>query len=286
MKIFLTGGTGFIGSYFLRAALAAGHEVVALDYGDHKLLHDLRGEPIWLKRPMDQLRPADFLGCEVAVHLAATGVSPQKAPWEDLFHWNVFAAVKLCAAAVEAGVPRLVAAGSFAEYGLSASRYDFIPADAPLAPVSSYAASKAAAFQGLHALSVERSFQLIYARVFSVFGDGQHESNFWPALKKAALSGADFPMTKGEQVRDFIPVELVAQRLLEDACRRDAPQGQPVVYNLASGTPTTLLAFAEYWWARFNAKGRLRPGALPYRPNEVMRYVPQVLKHNPTTDGS
>ena len=30
MRIFLTGGTGFIGSYFLKLALAAGHEIVAL----------------------------------------------------------------------------------------------------------------------------------------------------------------------------------------------------------------------------------------------------------------
>ena len=34
--------------------------------------------------------------------------------------------------------------------------------------------------------------------------------------------------------------------------------------------------FAEHWWKNWDAKGRLLPGALPYRDNEVMRYVPEV----------
>jgi|GEM_PF-6970125 len=32
MRIFVTGSTGFIGSHFLRAALAAGHEIIGLRY--------------------------------------------------------------------------------------------------------------------------------------------------------------------------------------------------------------------------------------------------------------
>jgi hypothetical protein len=34
--------------------------------------------------------------------------------------------------------------------------------------------------------------------------------------------------------------------------------------------------FAEHWWQKFEARGKLLFGALPYRADEVMRYVPLV----------
>jgi hypothetical protein len=38
----------------------------------------------------------------------------------------------------------------------------------------------------------------------------------------------------------------------------------------------TILEFAQRWWDKWDAIGRLMPGAIPYRPNEVMRYVPEL----------
>ena len=36
----------------------------------------------------------------------------------------------------------------------------------------------------------------------------------------------------------------------------------------------TLREFAEFWWDKLDATGKLKLGIVPYRPNEVMRYVP------------
>jgi hypothetical protein len=52
--------------------------------------------------------------------------------------------------------------------------------------------------------------------------------------------------------------------------------GQPWVRNVGSGRPTRIADFARHWWKLFEAKGTLQVGALPYRPNEVMRYVPLI----------
>ncbi|MEI8283803.1 MAG: hypothetical protein WCG52_02325, partial [bacterium] len=49
-----------------------------------------------------------------------------------------------------------------------------------------------------------------------------------------------------------------------------------VVANIGTGHPQTIRSFAEHWWKKWDAKGKLLPGALPYRDNEVMRYVPEV----------
>ncbi|MDP3858303.1 MAG: NAD(P)-dependent oxidoreductase [Stagnimonas sp.] len=276
MKLFLTGGTGFIGSHVLARALAAGHSVVALRRPGSRPKITLPTEPTWLEKPIDQLGAADLRGCDAVVHLASAGVSPQKASWPELLQWNVCASVALMQAAQMAGIRRIVVAGTFAEYGRSADRYEFIPADAPLLPTYAYAGSKAAAFAAAYSLAVEAGMELAYLRIFSAYGEGQFEGNFWPSLRAAAHSGRDFEMTAGEQIRDYVAVELVADAFLAAALRTDIVPGRPLVRNVGSGQPTTMRAFAEHWWREWKAPGHLLTGRLPYRANEVMRFVPDM----------
>lgn len=275
MRIFVTGGTGFIGSHFLNQALAAGHSVTALRLPGEKSKIPLKKQPEWIEGTLASPLRDQLKGCEALVHLAAVGVSPQKATWDKLFAVNVQQSLNLWQQAIEAGVKRFVLSGSCVEYGRSAERYEqSIPADAPLEPTHAYAASKAAGSIAAMALCTERERELLILRLFHVFGEGQHESNFWPSLKRAALAGEDFPMTAGEQVRDFVSVDAVAAKFAEGLSRKDLEPGRPLIENVGTAKPQTLRSFAEYWWRHWNARGKLLIGALPYRDNEVMRYVP------------
>jgi nucleoside-diphosphate-sugar epimerase len=280
MKIFVTGGTGFVGNHFLAAALSAGHEVVALRRPGARSRIPLSAEPRWVEGGLTDDWRNQLAGCEVLVHFAAAGVSPQLANWEELFKINVENSLHIWVQAVEAGVKRLVLCGSCLEYGRSAAYYEFIPAHASSVPTNAYAASKAAATVAATALAIERTVELLVLRPFPTFGEGQYIGNFWPALRQAALAGQDFPMTPGEQVRDFVPVQQVADAFVAALTRADLKPGEPVIENLGTGRPQTLRAFAEHWWRHWNAKGKLLVGALPYRENEVMRYVPQVPPAN------
>lgn len=275
MKLFVTGATGFVGSCFLRHAIAGRHQIVA----PHRPGREVATGPAgveWLSVALDRVDASHFADCDALVHFAAVGVSPKQASRRELMHWNVTVPQLLLEAAHSAGVRRAVIAGSYAEYGRSAERYNLIPADAPLLPTTSYASSKAACFVTCHATAIELELELCYLRIFSAFGDGQFTSNFWPALRKAAFAGEDFPMTGGEQVRDFVDVDDVAKAFLHAATRPNVLPGQPLVRNVGSGRPVTMRAFAETWWRRWNARGTLLIGALPYRPNEVMRFAPLI----------
>lgn len=279
MKILLTGGTGFIGSHLLRLLGTTDHKVTALRRGSSQPCIDIGREPLWLVKAMDSLEPIDFSGVDALVHLASVGVSPKTATWRDLLYWNVSVMVDLLEKAHAAGVRRFVLAGSFAEYGLAADKYDFIPADAPLLPTSSYAASKAAGFIVANTFAIEKSIELSYLRVFSAYGEGQYINNFWPSLRAAALSGQDFPMTPGDQVRDFMPVERVAEAFLHSIEGMSVVQkGVPFVANVGTGHPMSMLEFANQCWTEWGAKGQIIAGAKPYRPNEPMRFVPKVTK--------
>jgi nucleoside-diphosphate-sugar epimerase len=80
-----------------------------------------------------------------------------------------------------------------------------------------YPTSKAAASTATIGLANTTKANLFLGRIFQVFGEGEAENRLWPSLRKAALAGEDFPMTPGEQIRDFIPVEDVAARFLAEA---------------------------------------------------------------------
>ena len=77
MRIFLTGGTGFIGSHLLAELLRAGHEVVALRRCGSEPVIQLDQQPCWLERSLFQLTVKELAQVDVVVHLASAGVSPQ-----------------------------------------------------------------------------------------------------------------------------------------------------------------------------------------------------------------
>ncbi len=273
MRIFVTGGSGFIGSHFIQVALASGHEVVATSYS----LDSIGTKPLYcIYKRLADIQKQDLMGCDVVAHFAAYGVSPKKCCWQTAFDVNVTQSLRLMELSTELGIPRFVAAGSSAEYGKAGLRYDKIPTDAPLEPTDPYAASKAASSIAMASFARNRNTQLFYGRVFSAYGDGQFEQNFWPQLRKAALAGKDFEMTLGQQIRDFIPVEQVAKIFLAACDTINIENGAPKIVNVASGSPVSLAEFANKWWDSFHATGKLKIGATSYRDNEVMRYVADI----------
>ena len=274
MNIALTGGTGFIGSHFLKQALAAGHTVRAIRRNHSSQTRiPMDQQPAWLDAQLDEVAAKELQGCEVLVHLAAhTG----NVPYDSLancLRWNLMAVLALFEQARLAGIRRFVVAGSCFEYGRSGERYAAIPTDAPLEPTNSYAASKAAASIAFCQWAEEQQLSLEILRVFHVYGEGEAETRFWPSLRRAALAGEDFPMTGGQQIRDFMPVEAVARTFLDRVSMSDPSTSLVQVVNLSSCEPINIRCFAERWWKHWDAKGFLLFGKLPYRSSEVMRYV-------------
>lgn len=276
MKLFVTGGTGFIGSHFLNTASYAGHDIVALRRPGSLPRIPVSNSVEWVDGVMADVDTNELSGCDALVHLAAAGILQKDANWVDCYQTNVADSLQLWLRAADAGIDRFVIAGSCFEYGKSGERYESIPANAPLMPTGPYHASKASATLAAIGLSTQRKVKTQILRPFHVYGEGESEERFWPSLKKAALSGQDFPMTTGEQIRDFTPVDLVAEKFLDAATATDLPSGSPKLKNVGTGNPQTLREFAESWWQRWDAKGKLLFGAIPQREGETMRYVPEI----------
>lgn len=140
----------------------------------------------------------------------------------------------------------------------------------------SYPVSKAAATTACLGLARELGLRLQVLRIFQVFGEGETATRFWPSLRTAALEGRDFAMSAGVQVRDFIPVEEVAQQFLAALAFDGVEPGHPHIKNIGTGHPQSLLDFAQFWWSHWQAKGKLIPGQINNKRDELSSLVADI----------
>ncbi len=268
MNIFLTGGTGFVGSNFLEAILSKKYSVKALRRLGSKTPFTLSKEPSWIDGSLEIDQPNLFHNIDVFVHLASHSTNPPYDDLEKCLYWNVLAPIKLASQAASEGVENFLIAGSCFEYGLSASSGE-LSVSSPLEPNSSYSTSKAASSIAFKGLCRDLGLKLKLLRFFHIFGDGEPENRFWPSLKKAAISGKNFSMSEGSQIRDFIHVQDASKALVKALDFSNIEKGIPDVAHVASGNPQTLLNFAKSQWSEFNGSGELNIGKISMRHDEL-----------------
>ena len=124
MKLAVTGGTGFVGARLIEAALAAGHQVMALARRDQ----DEREGVQWVRGDLHARTALERLvdGADAVVHVAGVINAPDAAGFE---HGNVGGTLAMLAAATAGGVNRFVHVSSLAArepalslYGASKAR--------------------------------------------------------------------------------------------------------------------------------------------------------------------
>lgn len=275
MNIFVTGATGFIGKYLIKRLLNINCNIYAID---RKIKSkSVKSNSInWIPKGLEDLNLDDFKNIHTIIHLAAVGVSPQKASKRDLEFFNVYQSLRLIQLAEKAGVKRFITAGTCLEYGEESDNWDYIPTNATLKPLCPYSKSKAKCFKLLSQFSIENNIEMFYGRIFSAYGEGQYQHNLWPSLIRAANSGKDFQMTKAEEIRDFIHVDEVTRYLVNAILRDDIKRGEPLVINIGSGYPIKLKDFAKNEWNKLRAEGKIIFGALKNRKYTIKRMVANI----------
>jgi nucleoside-diphosphate-sugar epimerase len=107
---------------------------------------------------------------------------------------------------------------------------------------------------------------------FQVYGPGQPSRSVLGAALQAAQAGDNFPMTSGEQKRDWIYIEDVVAGLLA-AARAMAVEGETL--ELGTGVATSVAEVVARLF-ELAGKGRVQVGALPQRPGEVAEQCAQA----------
>ncbi|WP_329550519.1 NAD-dependent epimerase/dehydratase family protein [Streptomyces sp. NBC_00696] len=283
MRVLVTGGAGFIGCHVVEALTARGHEAVVFDLRDGLDVRDAEAVAVALA------------GVDAVCHQAAmVGLGKGFGDAVEYVSRNDLGTAVLLSAMVEAGVGRLVLAGSMVVYGeglyecerhgavrpgpravadLGAGRFEprcprceealtpgLVGEDAPVDPRNVYATTKLAQEHLASAWARSTGSSAISLRYHNVYGPGMPRDTPYAGVAsffRSALARGEAPRVfeDGAQRRDFVHVRDVAAANVV-ALETGSPAGALAAYNTGSGEPHTVGEMAR---ALASAYGGLEP---------------------------
>jgi len=253
MRIFVTGGAGYIGSHVVKALGKEGHELLVYDnlstghewaVLSGRLLRGDLADRTAIREALRDFRP------EAVMHFAAS-IQVEESVREPLAYYrnNVVNTLNLLEAMRETGTARFLYSSTAAVYGIP----ETIPVDerAPLRPINPYGASKVMVEQVLADLAAAGDFRYCALRYFNVAGadpEGRIGQAYRDpthlitrALKtakgespKLSIYGTDYPTPDGTCVRDYIHVDDLASAHLS-ALDRLMRTGETEIMNCGYG---------------------------------------------------
>ena len=294
-KYLVTGAAGFIGRSIAAALLARGESVRGVDSLITGKRANLAGLEAMEFVEGDLADPAVCAkvcaGVEIVFHEAALASVPRSVADPAATNRNcVDATLNVLIAAKEAGVRRVVYAGSSSVYGDTPT----LPKHEEMAPhpITPYAVAKLAGEHYLAAFARVYRLETVTLRYFNVFGPHQdptsHYSGVLAIFCRKMLAGQQPTIYgDGEQSRDFTFIEnVVAGNLLAAAAPAEKVSGRMV--NLATGSAITLNQTFDLLCGLTGYRGK--PAYAESRSGDIrhsladIRLAGELLGYAPTVD--
>lgn len=265
MRVFLTGATGFIGSHVARVLIRENCEVFALIRENANIyrIQDIRStmhfvdgdisSPESIKSALAEIAP------ELCLHLAWY-VEPGRCLDADENMSCLVGSLELLKLLDAVGCRRLLLAGTSIEYNTDMG---YVSESSSIKPASLYGASKHALFLIAQQFAISRGWDFTTARIFNVYGPWEDTRRLVPQVIHDLLHGKHCKITKGDQIRDYLHVEDVADAIWAIAC--SDLQG-PV--NIGSSQPVSVRSVVEEIANILNCPQLLQIGGLSSRSND------------------
>jgi len=267
-KILVTGATGFIGGYVIEELLKQKYTIIASSCNEENAKNKgwykaVKYIPFNLKEFDNSINYFSFFEePDVIVHLAWEGLPNYK----DAFHINEnlprhYLFLKNC---IEHGAKEVTITGTCFEYGMIEG---CLSETMETKPANEYAIAKDTLRKQLQHLQQAISFNLNWIRLFYMFGNGQSSNSLLSQLNYALEKGDSiFNMSGGEQERDYLPVEKVAEYIVKAAIQNKVNG----IINCCSGTPIKVKDFIVTYLKSIHQQIPLNLGFYPYTDYEPM----------------
>jgi dTDP-6-deoxy-L-talose 4-dehydrogenase (NAD+) len=129
----------------------------------------------------------------------------------------------------------------------------------------------------MESLKAQWAFKLKWVRLFYMFGEGQNGKSIIPLLQEAIAAGEkEFNMSGGEQLRDYLPISEVAEKIVAIALQNSIDG----IVNCCSGNPISVRKLVEDFIQSKGSNIRLNLGYYPYPDYEPMAFWGDTKKLN------
>ena len=279
-RILVTGANGFIGSHLIKALSLHGAEVGAIVRKPTELpsvsaiyIGDLK-DSAFVHRCVKKCDP------QIIFHLAAYKErTPELSAFLTAIDNNLIGSLHLFAAAKKLrNLCSVIVIGTAEEYGHS---------DCPFvenmreSPVNAYSFSKSCVTLLCDVLHTVHKIPCTIIRPTLAYGPGQDTDMFLPALIDSVIKNKPFPMTLGEQTRDFVYVSDVVEALLKAV---EYEESKGTIINIGSGHAVKIAKVAMMVEDLLGKSGLIQIGKLEYREGEIMEYVVDNTKAREVLD--
>jgi nucleoside-diphosphate-sugar epimerase len=185
-------------------------------------------------------------------------------------HW-LSASLSLAEAFVNAGGKRAVVAGTCAEYswkqGLCCEK------ETPLEPETLYGISKASLYRVLSSYASLSDLSLAWGRIFFLYGSNEPKGRLVPAVINNLLDNKEAPCSHGQQIRDFMHVQDVA-----DAFTALLDSEIEGAVNIASGSPVTIKEVVTMIADKIDSQSKPEFGAIAANPTEPPKILAETAR--------
>lgn len=161
--------------------------------------------------------------------------------------------------------------GSSDEYGSNISPQKEQMREKPISP---YSCAKVASTHFLQMLHKTQKFPVIILRLFLVYGIGQKNNRFIPQVIEGCLKKKSFPVSSGNQIRDFCYIDDVVKAIISSLNNKKS-FGE--VINIASGNPIKIKHVINNVIKKVGF-GKADFGKIKYRDFENMKLYADITK--------
>jgi len=277
MKIVVTGGSGAIGGRLCSRLLEVGHDVVSLGRNVSKVF-GVQNITVKDYEPQTIISALENIPFDGLIHLAATATRSEKINSLEAAEVNGILPAKVVNAAYILGAKAVVIAGTNAEYA-DAGAAVTLTEEMLMDYSSLYGATKAAG--GILALNqgVQNNIPVAVARIFNVYGPGDHSLKLLPSLIDGLSKGLEVKLSSGAQKRDFIYIDDACDGIISIIIALISGQAKTGYFNVCTGTATSIADFARKVAKIMGVDNALlKFGVVADRENEIKYSVGSIKK--------
>ena len=253
MKLFITGGSGYVGNEFIKYC----KKKVSIIYLVSRKKINIKDKRIKIfKGRVSRDWKTEMQNSDMLIHFAAAGVSNKKISYNQAYKFNVKESLKLFENAKKNELKKWIIIGSSSEYGSTSKKK--INTKFKPRPKCNYSKTKYIFSKKIIEFSKKYRCSCAILRLFPVYGSNEPKHRLYPSLIRSIKSSKNFLLKNGNQLNDYSKIDNAVKKIYDYAKYMRRKKNVNQIWHIASGQSLLLRDFVKKIWTEHNSKAKLK----------------------------